>query len=159
MIRRLFPALLAAALLTAGCGSSGSPPQVTFSAGQASATAGPTQFCDLDLKNCHNDPNAPVKLAVPVGTPLHVTVPQEVSSAPWQVVFTYVDPKGASVDGRSEVLAPNQHPDYTLTLPDSTDTLVTAQVQQYGPAPQADPQTGELQFPIRASWIVNNAVR
>ena len=53
------------------------------------------------------------------------------------------------------MLAPDQHPDYTLQLPAATDALVTAQVQQYGPPPQANAETGEIEFPIRASWVLN----
>jgi hypothetical protein len=82
-------------------------------------------------------------------------VPTEISSAPWQVVFTYRSANGSQTDGRSPVLAPDQHRDYTLTLPAATDALVTAQVQQYGPPPQANAETGEIEFPIRASWILN----
>ena len=43
---------------------------------------------------------------------------------------------------------------YTLQLPGPTDRLLGAQVQQYGPPPQANPETGELEFPIRASWVL-----
>jgi len=152
-MRRL-AVLTALAALLAGCGGS-EPPEVTFTAGPASAVAKPTQFCDLHLQNCQSDVNAPVRLAVPAGTALKVTVPSEISSAPWQVVFTYRSANGSRTDGRSPVLAPDQHPDYTLQLPAATDALVTAQVQQYGPPPQANAETGEIEFPIRASWVLN----
>ncbi|MBV9920057.1 MAG: DUF2771 family protein [Pseudonocardia sp.] len=147
----------AALVLLAGCGGSDAPPEVTFSAGAASVVAKPTQFCDLHLQNCQSDANAPVRLAVPAGTSLKVAVPSEISSAPWQVVFTYRSTNGSQTDGRSPVLAPNRHPDYTLQLPTATDALVTAQVQQYGPPPQANANTGEIEFPIRASWVLNAA--
>ena len=88
---------------------------------------------------------------------LKVTVPAEISSAPWQVVFTYRSANGSQTDGRSPVLAPDKHLDYTLQLPAPTDALVTAQVQQYGPPPQANAETGEIEFPIRASWVLNAA--
>jgi hypothetical protein len=145
----------AALLALAGCGAGAAPPQVTFAAGAASIVARPTQFCDLQLKNCQSDANAPVRLSVPAGTALKVTVPNEISSAPWQVVFTYRSTDGSQTDGRSPVLTPGQHTDYTLALPAATDTLVTAQVQEYGPPPQANAETGEIEFPIRASWILN----
>ena len=150
---RLLP-LPVAALVLAGCGSS-APPEVTFAAGQESAVAGPTQYCDITLSDCKGDPEAPVRLAVPVGTALTVTVPQDIAETPWQVVFTYRDPSGTQTDGRSPVFAPNAQKDYTLELPAPNDRLVTAQVQQYGPPPQADPETGEIEFPIRASWVLN----
>ena len=148
--------LCATAALLAGCGSGG-PPEVTFAAGAASVVAKPTQYCDLKLQDCQSDANAPVRLAVPAGTPLRVSVPSEISSTPWQVVFTYRSANGSQTDGRSPVLTPDQHRDYTLQLPAPTDALVTAEVQQYGPPPQANAATGELEFPIRATWVLTTA--
>jgi hypothetical protein len=158
-VSRRLPRLLllpVAALLLAGCGSAAAP-QVTFAAGQGSVVARPTQYCDLQLTDCKGDPAAQVELAVPVGTPLKVTVPPEIAETPWQVVFTYRDGAGAQTDGRSPVFAPNAQSDYTLQLPDPADRLVGAQVQQFGPPPQADPETGEIEFPIRASWVLNTS--
>ena len=154
-MRRLL--VLPAVLTLAACGGSPPPPEVTFAAGGASVVARPTQYCDLQLQNCQSDTNAPVRLAVPAGTALKVTVPTTISAAPWQLVFTYRSTNGSQTDGRSPVLAPNEHPDYTLELPAPTDALVTAQVQQYGPPPQANAETGEVEFPIRASWVLNAA--
>ena len=146
--------LCALVALLSGCGGA-TPPEVTFSAGAASVAAKPTQYCDLRLEDCQSDANAPVRLVVPAGTALKVTVPDEISSTPWQVVFTYRSANGSQTDARSPVLAPNQHPNYTLQLPAATDALVTAQVQQYGAPPQANAETGEIEFPIRASWVLN----
>ena len=149
--------LCALAALLAGCGGSSAPPEVTFAAGATSVVAKPTQYCDVKLQDCQSDANAPVRLAVPAGTALKVTVPEEISSTPWQVVFTYRSANGSRTDGRSPVLTPDQHPDYTLQLPAATDALVTAEVQQYGPPPQANAETGEIEFPIRATWVLNSA--
>lgn len=153
MIRRA-AAVLAAVLLAAGCGSEPPPPEVTFAAGSATAVARPTQYCDLSFKECRNDDTAPVTLAVPVGTPLKVTVPDGIATTPWQVAFVYRDAAGQQVNARSTVFAPNQRRDYSLELPAATDRLLTAQVQQFGPPPQANTQTGVLDFPIRASWVL-----
>lgn len=147
--------LCALPVLLAACGGGDALPEVTFTAGATSVVAKPTQYCDLHLQNCQSDANAPVRLAVPAGTALKVAVPREISTAPWQVVFTYRSANGSQTDGRSPVLAPDQHPDYTLQLPAATDALVTAQVQQYGAPPQANAETGEIEFPIRASWVLN----
>jgi hypothetical protein len=147
---------LLAALLLAGCGSE-PPPQVTFAAGTASVVARPTQSCDLKFTECHNDPEAPVKLPVPPGTPLEVTVPDDVAKTPWQIVFTYRDSAGVQQDQRSRVFPPGQRTMYTLELPEPADRLIVAQVQQYAPLPQADPATGEIQFPIRTSWVLTVA--
>jgi len=144
--------LAAVLLLAAGCGAD--PPQVTFTAAGTTVTARPAQYCDLKLADCSADATAPVQLAVPPGTPLQVAVPDDVSQAPWHVVFSYRDAGGRQVDARSPVLTNKQH-DYTLTLPEAADRLITAQVQQFGPAPQINEQTGEVEFPVRGSWVLN----
>ena len=144
-------AVLASGLLLTAC--AGAPPEVTFAAGAATATAAPTQFCEIDLSECA-EPGAPVDLAVPAGVELRITVPEEVSEAPWHVVFSYRDDAGQQVDERSRLFAPGAGSDYTLVLPTPTAQLLEAQVQQFGPAPQMDPQTQEIQFPVRASWVV-----
>jgi hypothetical protein len=170
--RRLL-AFPVAALLLAGCSGADDapvappepPPQVVFETDAASASARPAQYCDLALTACSTDPAAPVALAVPPGSPLTVSVPPQIAQTPWQVVFSYRDAAGTQVDERSPVFPPNG-PDLPLTadrvgrfwvlqLPQPTDQLLTAEVQQYGPPPAADPDTGELQFPIRASWVLD----
>jgi hypothetical protein len=153
VLRRLAGLLPALALLAAGCGTAG-PPKVTFSAGGASVSARPAQYCDLKLTDCTDDSAAPVQLPVPAGTPLQVTVPDGVSDAPWHVVFSYRSADGEQVDGRSPLFAAKQRGDYILELPAPTDQLLTAQVQQFGPAPEADEETGEIEFPVRASWVL-----
>ena len=155
MLRRLLP-VAAAVLLFAGCGSD-EPPAVTFAVGDTSVTAGPTQYCDMALTECTGDPAAPVELAVPAGTPVQVTVPDAIAQTPWQVVFSYRDAGGAQADQRSPVFAPDERSIWTLELATPADRLLTAQVQQYGPPPQINPDTGEVEFPIRASWVLTAA--
>ena len=147
--------LVGAVLLAAGCGA-GEPPQVSFTAAGSTVNARPTQYCDLKLSDCTADAAAPVRLAVPPGTPLQVAVPDDVSDAPWHVVFSYRDGTGQQVDARSPVLAQKQH-DWTLALPEPADRLLTAQVQQFGPAPQINQSTGEVEFPVRGSWVLDVA--
>ncbi len=154
MRRRL--TLAAVALLAAGCGND-APPQVTFTAADASVTAKPAQYCDLKLTECADDAAAAVALAVPAGTPLRVAVPDGVAEAPWHVVFSYRNEGGEQVDARSPLFPADQQHEYTLTLPAPTDRLVTAQVQQFGPAPQMNEGTGELEFPVRGSWVLTAA--
>ncbi|HWM56584.1 MAG TPA: DUF2771 family protein [Pseudonocardia sp.] len=151
-------AVVLLALLLAGCGGeSGEPPRVTFGAGSQSVVAGPTQYCNLEFTDCRNDAAAPVELPVPPGTALQVQVPEDIAETPWQVVFTYRDAAGAQADGRSAVFAAGERSEYPLQLPTAADRLLTAQVQQYGPPPEANPETGEIEFPIRASWVLRTS--
>jgi hypothetical protein len=150
-MRRLLPTL-AVAVLAAGC--AGGPPEVVFSARDASTDALPTQYCELDLSECHDDAAAVVVLAVPPGTPLRVEVPEEVAEAPWLVVFTYRDAGGEQVDERSPLFAPGQRSDYVVELADPAARLLTAEVQQLGAPPQANAETGEIEFPARATWVL-----
>jgi Protein of unknown function (DUF2771) len=151
VVRRLL--LVAAVLLVAGCGT-GDPPQITFTAAGATVTARPTQYCDIKLADCADDAAAPVQLAVPAGSPLQVAVPDGVSEAPWHIVFSYRNAGGEQVDARSPVFPAKQRGDYTLELPAPTDRLLTAQVQQFGPAPRINEETGEIEFPVRGSWVL-----
>jgi hypothetical protein len=153
VLRRVLPVLLVCGGLLAGCGSD-APPRVTFTVGGQAHTAAPTQWCDLELTDCTGDAAAQVHLAVPAGTPVQIGVPDDVASAPWHVVFSYRGPDGRQVDARSPVFAPGAQHDYALVLPEGSDQLLTAQVQQFGPAPTTDPQTGEIQFPVRGSWVL-----
>jgi hypothetical protein len=153
VLRRLAVSVAALALV-AGCGGEPPPPQVTFAAGAATAVARPAQYCDLDLTECSTDEAAPVELAVPPGTPLQVTVPPEIAESPWQVVFSYTDAAGAPVDRRSPVFAPDERNAWTLEPASPTARLLATEVQQYGPPPQRNMQTGEIEFPVRASWVL-----
>ena len=65
------------------------------------------------------------------------------------------DGGGQEVGARSPVLADGQR-DWTLALPEPADRLLTAEVQQFGPAPKINEQTGEVEFPVRASWVLNS---
>lgn len=150
---RLAGLLAVAALLLAGCG--GAPPTVTFDVGGTALTAAPTQFCDIRMEDCTDDPNARVTAEVPPGTPVRITVPEEVSSGPWQVAYAFT--RGDSptpVQQRSEIAPAGSRTEFTLELPEPGDRLVTAQVQLFGPAPVIDPQTQQLQFPVRATWVL-----
>ena len=151
--RALAGLLAVAAVLLAGCSSA--PPTVTFEIAGNALTAAPTQFCDNAMEDCTDDPNARVTAAVAPGTPIRIAVPEEVSSGPWQVAYAFTrgdDPE--PVQQRSEIATADSRTEFTLNLPEPTDQLVTAQVQLFGPAPAIDPQTQQLQFPVRATWVL-----
>lgn len=150
------PVAVAASLLLAGvlagCGI-GEPPEVVFTVAGTELTAHPARYCDEALTDCDVDDTAPVRVDVPAGAPLGIEVDDDIARTPWHVVFRYRTPAGENVDERSGVFAPGTRTEYTLTLPEAGDTLLTAEVQQFGPPPQAG-QNGEVEFPIRASWVL-----
>ena len=152
--------LIVLALLPVACSSaSGEPPQVTFTANGQSATARPTQYCNVEFSDCRNDAEAPVSLRVPPGTPVRVSVPEEISSTPWLIVFTTVATDGTRTDGRTPLFTPATPTDtYELTLPQPTDRLLTAQVQQLGAPPQANEDSGGIDFPARGTWVLTTTL-
>lgn len=128
------------------------PGAVTFAAGGRQVEAGPSQWCDVEVTECDDDADAAVRLAVPPGVPLTVTVPADVVPTPWQVVFSVRDAAGAEQQGRSAVLPPGSPPTYTLTLPDPAQRLDSVEVQQYG-ARLGDGPNG-LEFVTRSTWVL-----
>ncbi len=143
---RRIPLLLPLVLVACGSG----PPEVTFSAAGESATVGPTQYCDVLLTECTDDPDAVASLAVPPGTPVTIEVPKEISATPWQVAFRYtVD--GDLRQGRTSVFAPGDRLDYVLQVPEG-GRLQTAEVQEYGVPGGVD---GQRTFRIRGAWVLS----
>ncbi|HVL85218.1 MAG TPA: DUF2771 family protein [Pseudonocardia sp.] len=152
MPRRL-SVLLAALLASATACASGGGPEVRFTVGDATATARPAQYCDDAFTDCRADQSAPVELPVPSGATIRIEVGAEIARSPWQVVFAYRDGAGEQLSDRTRVFPPGEVTEHLLELP-AQARLITAQVQQYGPPPEADPGTGEILFPIRGSWVL-----
>ena len=130
-----------------------SPGDVTFGAGGATTAVGASQFCDVQVTECGDDPDANAVLRVPPNTPLTVAVPEEVVGTPWQIAFAYRDAGGAVVQGRSPVFPPGTTPTYTLVLPDPADQLTSAEVQQYGARISQGPNG--LEFATRTTWVLS----
>ncbi|ALE72054.1 hypothetical protein AD006_08500 [Pseudonocardia sp. EC080610-09] len=151
--RTLAGLLAVVAVLLAGCG--GSSPTVTFDVAGNALTAAPTQFCDNRMEDCTDDPNARVTADVPPATAIRITVPDEVSSGPWQVAYAFTrDGSPQPIQQRSDIAPAGSRTEFTLELPQPTDRLLTAQVQLFGPAPAIDQETLQMQFPVRATWVL-----
>ena len=136
-----------------GCSGDGGPPKVTFAAAGNTATAAPTQYCDVGVKQCQSDGKAAVALKVPPGQAVQVSVPGSVSEAPWQVVFRYRAADGTKTQARSTVFPAGQRSEYKLELPAADAQLETVEVQQFGAAmvPNAD----GVDFATRATWVLS----
>jgi hypothetical protein len=145
--------VVAVVLVVRATAGPSSPGDVTFAAGGASATVGASQFCDVQVTECDDDPEAVAVLRVPPNTPLAVTVPEDVAGTPWQVAFTFRDAAGATQQGRSPVFPPGSAPGFTLVLPAASDQLTSAEVQQYGARISQGPDG--LEFATRSTWVLS----
>jgi hypothetical protein len=139
--------------ILAGCSSDGGPPKVTFAAAGSTVTAGPTQYCDVNVKECQGDGDAAVALKVPPGQVVQVSVPGSVSEAPWQVVFRYRAADGTKTQARSAVFPAGQRSEYKLELPAADAQLETVEVQQFGAAMVA--RSDGVDFATRATWVLS----
>ncbi|WP_092927785.1 DUF2771 family protein [Actinopolyspora alba] len=156
MRRGLTALLMLAPLLLAGC-SVPDEPGVTFYSHGESVRVPPVQYCERLARQCGEPaPEAAGELPMPAGYPLQISVPDEVASAPWQVVFTYLSDSGERLRGRSGVMSgeDEQHA-YTLQLPEDGARLDQVEVQRYGTV--SVNQTGQLQFVIGGTWVVGNS--
>lgn len=154
-VKRLVPLVLAGAGVLASACSAPPLPQVTFFAVNTTAATGPSEYCDLRVDKCAVDPSAGATLAVPPNKPLQISVPTEVGDAAWQVVFKY-KLNGQEQQERSAVFARGERLAYTLAVP-AGGQLETAEVQRYAGVMTLNPDTGEPQFVVGASWVLSVA--
>ncbi|MEU5840714.1 DUF2771 domain-containing protein [Rhodococcus sp. NPDC047139] len=75
-------------------------PTITAYARGEAATIGPAQYCNLYLEDCME--NQIGELDVPAGYPLQLSLPQEISGAPWRIITVYGDTRTGQtyVDGQ-----------------------------------------------------------
>ncbi|MFH5209141.1 DUF2771 domain-containing protein [Antrihabitans spumae] len=71
-------------------------PAVTAYAYGEAITVEPTRYCELDLTECSEEGSI-AKLQVPVGYPLQLSLPKELSDAPWRLYATYDGPNGLEI--------------------------------------------------------------
>jgi Protein of unknown function (DUF2771) len=136
-----------------GCSGDEGPPKVTFAAAGSTVMASPTQYCDVNVKECQADGNAAVALKVPPGQAVEVSVPGSVSEAPWQVVFRYRAADGTKTQARSTVFPAGQRSEYKLDPPAADAQLETVEVQQFGAAMVA--RADGVDFATRATWVLS----
>ncbi len=160
MHRGLTALLAAAGLVLAGCGTpaSGSPesPEITFYAHGETIRVDAAQFCNAIGTECSPpNPDAIGDLRVPPGSPVQISVPSEVSSAPWQVAMMYRLPNGQEVADRSSVFTPDERRTYTARPPTDDAQFTRVEVQQYSGVllPAED---GGIQFALAGTWVVTS---
>ncbi|TSD96620.1 DUF2771 domain-containing protein [Skermania sp. ID1734] len=70
-------------------------PQITAYAHGKAITVSPYQYCTFNLADCKQGSIA--QLDVPAGYPLQLSLPSEISKAPWRIIMSYVRPDGAMI--------------------------------------------------------------
>ena len=70
------------------------------------------------------------------------------------MVFSYRNEGGEQVDARSPLFAADEQHDYTLTLPAPGGPARHRPGAAVRPAPQINEDTGEVEFPVRGSWVL-----
>ena len=155
---RRWPVLLLAGLLAllAACSPSASVQKVTVRAGSVTVTlptalscAGPTGATALTCHGGEDDADAP-HLTLAPGTPLDVSVPQDVGDTPWVIVFSYLDAKGKTQGDRTPVFAAKEKYSYHLTPPKGAQ-MTRLEVQSLIAAQGPD---GGVEFPAVRTWVL-----
>ena len=129
--------LVLVVLVLAGCTSAPEeeppPPTIDFLIAGKKTTAKPFLFCDVKVENCKRDNTAMLKLPVPPGTPVKVTVPKDVADTPWSVVIQY---RTAAGEQKAPVtvatFAPGKETSFEALPPGAGDQLQTVEVKQAG---------------------------
>lgn len=155
MRRGLTSLLAVAGIALAGC-STPSQPQVTFYSHGDSVRVSPVSYCNARGAECTKPrPDAVEGLDMPASAPLQISVPEEVSKAPWQVVFRYRTADGRELEGRGPVFAPGRQHAYKLDLPVPGARLTRVEVQRYAASLTVTPE-GDVRFDIGGSWAVRD---
>lgn len=129
--------LVVALLVLAGCSSTPppepAPPTIDFTVAGKKTNAKPFLYCSVKVEDCKRNNAAMVKLAVPPGTPVLVTVPKEVADTPWSVVIQYKTAAGEQVAPQTvATFAPGKETSFEAVPPGPGDQLQTVEVKQAG---------------------------
>jgi hypothetical protein len=130
--------LVLVVLVLAGCSSNEPPPavprpRIDFTIAEKKVTAKPFIYCDIKVEDCRRDNTAMIKLPVPPGTSVLVTVPREVSETPWSVVIQYKTADGQQKEPVTvATFAPGKKTSYEALPTEPGAQLQTVEVKQAG---------------------------
>jgi hypothetical protein len=134
-VRKLLVVVL---FVLAGCSSNEPPPavpqpRIDFTIAGKKTTAKPFLYCDIKVEDCRRDNAAMVKVPVPPGTAVTVTVPKEVADTPWSVVIQYKTAAGEQKAPETvATFSPGKETTYEALPPDAGAQLQTVEVKQAG---------------------------
>ncbi len=125
-------------LVLAGCSSNEPPPavprpRIDFTIASKKVTAKPFIYCDIKVEDCRRDNTAMIKMPVPPGTAVRITVPREVADAPWSVVIQYKTADGQQKEPVTvATFAPRKENTYEALPSEPGAQLQTVEVKQAG---------------------------
>lgn len=139
---------LAAVVTALVRGADEKPPQITAFAGGKSVEVAPTQYCNLYLEDCVENPVA--ELSVPRGKPMQISLPGDISNGLWRVVMVYqLDDGTVAFDEKYH--SPGESLAITVETPDGMQ-LAGIEIQQ--PSAVVNEQGQPL---VHATWAINTA--
>lgn len=130
--------LVLVVLVLAGCSSNEPPPavprpRIDFTVAAKKVSAKPFLYCDIKVEDCRRDNTAMIKMPVPPGTSVVVTVPRDVAETPWSVVIQY-----KTADGQQKApvtvatFAPGKENSFEALPSEPGAQLQTVEVKQAG---------------------------
>lgn len=138
-------ALVVAALVLAGAltaavvvllpGGTPANPELTAYAGGESVTVPPTLFCTVTISTC--EVGATTTLPVPRGGALQLSLPSEISAAPWRLISVFTEADG-SQRTEDRFFRPGERLAVTVGSADRTEQVAGVEVQL--PSSVVDPQ-------------------
>ncbi|MDG3011742.1 DUF2771 domain-containing protein [Rhodococcus sp. D2-41] len=96
--------LIVVGVLVVNANTTTPPPQITFYANGKSVQAGPVKYCSIKVTDCVSGTKA--HLDVPTGSPVQISLPKEISRAPWTMTLEYLGP-GMRSEYELRTFAPN----------------------------------------------------
>lgn len=122
--------------------------------------AQPYRYCDVRVTHCEQHQEHEATLHVPPGEPVQISVPGQVTDAPWTVVVQYRDTSGKEQPPqRVATFVPDARYAYTARPPAPGAQLTTVEVQEAGKAFAFTPSGGLItdpngnpQLQTRAVW-------
>ena len=87
-------------------------PQINAFAAGRSVTVSPIRFCTIKLQDCTEE-GTPATLSVPPGGQLELSLPSEISGAPWRLLTVFQDPNGL-IEDHERYYAPDETKSVTI---------------------------------------------